>query len=343
MKNGKKSIMEDVGIHPILLLFSFSTIFFLVSEIDQRKRLKIGRVFRVKSYRRLLSRLYFILLRVRRNMTSFIRTFISRRRILEFLKRLKNLSVIIHIVKSRKMSQRKKNSDKSDRPGPPKSPPPAKLCSASKADSKEKKDDRNSKTNKPSSSDAPGKSKEVDKETKEDTVSETPESTMSKILNEDEKLLFSLQVVGSLQKNEKLTAKDGLPSIDDRYFQGLGRRWYTGDNRHKTSDGIFELSTNVLERVQALLDEDYTARLQEDKKKINVVGAETKETPEQKKFREECEDRRRTISRYFLSISKTKQEIENLRDTYDDKFTKEKLTLALSKVDETLEKLRKTQ
>ena len=245
------------------------------------------------------------------------------------------------------MSQRKKNSEK---PAPPKSPPP-RLCSKNgneeskeeKNTSKLKNKDRDSKINQPSSSDN-NESKDNKDIVKE--IQELESSTMSEILSEDEKLLFSLQVVGSLQKNEKLMNKNGLPSVDDRYFQGLGRRWYSGDNRHKTSDLIFQLSSDTLARVQILLEEDYRSRLQEGRqaeKKVSIIGAENKETPDQKKFRECCEDRRRTISRFFEALSKTKQGIENLRETYSDKFVKEKLSLALSKVDETLEKLRKAQ
>jgi hypothetical protein len=162
--------------------------------------------------------------------------------------------------------------------------------------------------------------------------------------NKDEKILFSLRVIGRLQKNEKLTVRDGLPSIDDRYFKSLSR-WYTGDSRHKTSDLIYKLCIQTLERVQELLNQDYESKIIKEEnnsafenKKLN---RRIKESPEEKHFREICEDRRRKISAFFETLPKTKQGIENLKDTYTDNFTKEKLFSSLVIVEETLNKLRK--
>jgi hypothetical protein len=175
-----------------------------------------------------------------------------------------------------------------------------------------------------------------DKEKKKDKNIEKMDITNN--LDEDEKLLFSLQIIGSLQKNEKLTEKNGLPSVDDRYFQ-LFTRWYSGDSRHVTSDKVFELSKNTYNRINVLLDEDHKAKILEIEKNNSEKKPEKIESPEEKNFREECEDRRRLIKKYYITLSKTKQGIENLRDTYYDQFTKEKLSLALAKVDEIINKL----
>lgn len=150
------------------------------------------------------------------------------------------------------------------------------------------------------------------------------EEEMSLKLSDDDKLLLSLQVVGSLQKNEKLTEKNGLPSIDDRYLQGIFR-WYTGDNRLKAASRISELVEDTQKRVQALLDEEFTA---------NTTIQTSLTAQDKKRLSEECEDRRRSINRYTIAVARAKCGIENLRDTYTDNFTKEHLGLSITKLDD---------
>lgn len=193
--------------------------------------------------------------------------------------------------------------------------------------------------NKEAQREDPKPSNESPKEEKALSPGLPPSLVMSDILNEDERLLFSLKIIGDLQKNEKLMEKNGLPSVDDRYFQTFAR-WYSGDGRQKTSDMIHQLAKETRQRVQSLLDEDYESRLQSLK---NRERAMMKETPEEKKYREECEDRRRKITGFFENLSKAKQGVENLKDTYNDKYIKGRLGIALSNMDETLEKLRKIQ
>lgn len=196
----------------------------------------------------------------------------------------------------------------------------------------EKSQDRSSKIDQSSNSE--------EKVTLEPLSETTEAKPMTNILDDDERLLFSLKIVGDLQKNEKLMEKNGLPSVDDRYFQAI-TRWYSGDSRHKTSDMIHQLAKDTRQRVQKLLDEDFEDRLNDlQNREMNL---RLKETPEQKRYREQCDDRRRTITSFFENLSKAKQGVENLKDTYNDKYIKGRLALALANIDETLEKLRKIQ
>jgi hypothetical protein len=145
---------------------------------------------------------------------------------------------------------------------------------------------------------------------------------LSNILNDDDKLLFSLNVLGSLQKDEKLVEKGDLLSIDERWlFQGL-RRWWSGDNKHKSSSKTLMIVTATFNRVKKLLDEEYA-----DKKCARYDDI---------KYKQKCEERKRLINKYFVAISKAKTGLENSRDTYDDKYIKNAFNLSIEKVEDTL-------
>ena len=162
---------------------------------------------------------------------------------------------------------------------------------------------------------------------------------LSNILSNDDKILFSLNALGSLQKNEKLTEKGNLLSVDDRWFlQGL-RRWWSDDNRQKSANKTLIVVSAATDRIKELLDNDFLAKIQEDKKKSSDKNI--METPEEKKFRESCEERRRTINKYFIALSNAKTGIENSRDTYDDKFTKNTFNLSIQRAEDILDKLQK--
>ena len=89
---------------------------------------------------------------------------------------------------------------------------------------------------------------------------------ISTILDDDEKLLFSLNALGSLQKDEKLTEKDHLLTVDDRWlFQGL-RRWWSEDSRKKSSNKTLIVISTVTERVNKLLENDYLDKIKEENK-----------------------------------------------------------------------------
>lgn len=158
---------------------------------------------------------------------------------------------------------------------------------------------------------------------------------LSDILNNDDKILFSLNALGSLQKNEKLTEKGELLSVDDRWFlQGL-RRWWSRDDRHKSANKTLIVISAAADRITELLDSDFLSKKEENKLLNNI------DTPEGKKFKETCEERRRTINKYFISLNKAKSGIENSRDTYDDKFTKNTFNLSIQRAEDILDKLQK--
>jgi len=160
---------------------------------------------------------------------------------------------------------------------------------------------------------------------------------LSEILDNDDKLLFSLNALGSLQKDEKLTESGDLLSIDDRWFlQGL-RRWWSDDNRQKSSNKTLIVVSATSDRVQTLLNEDYLSRIKDEKKN----DKEILETPEEKNFREKCEERIRLINKYFIALNKAKVGIENSRDTYMDKFTKNTFNLSIQRAEDILNKIQK--
>ena len=163
---------------------------------------------------------------------------------------------------------------------------------------------------------------------------------MSEILGDDDKLLFNLNALGSLQKNEKIAQKGDLLSVDDRWFlQGI-RRWWSDDSKVKSSSKTLLVLSSCSERVDNLLEYDYIAQLKEQN--IKEHSNKTRlETPEEKEFNEKNEERRRMINKYLISISNAKSGIENSRDTYSDKFTKNKFNLAIQKADDILNKLQK--
>jgi len=165
--------------------------------------------------------------------------------------------------------------------------------------------------------------------------SKSVDPILSDILNNDDKILFSLNALGSLQKNEKLTEKGELLSVDDRWFlQGL-RRWWSRDDRHKSANKTLIVVSAAADRITELLDSDFLSKKEENKLLNNI------DTPEGKKFKETCEERRRTINKYFISLNKAKTGIENSRDTYDDKFTKNTFNLSIQRAEDILDKLQK--
>jgi hypothetical protein len=171
--------------------------------------------------------------------------------------------------------------------------------------------------------------------------SEFIDPILSEILDNDDKLLFSLNALGSLQKSEKLTEKGDLLSVDDRWvFQGL-RRWWTDDNKTKSSNKTLYILTNTTIRINKLLYDDYDARLKDENKSKILNEKEALEAPEQKQFRENGEDRRRLINKYFVALNQAKTGIENIRDTYTDKYTQNKFKLSIQKADDILDKLQK--
>lgn len=161
---------------------------------------------------------------------------------------------------------------------------------------------------------------------------------LSTILDTDDKLLFSLNALGDLQKNEKLTENEELLSIDDRwFFQGV-RRWWSDDNQNKSSNKTLEVITKTSERINKLLDDDFLAKQEEDK--IPVLS---KNNPKQKdkKLMEQNEERRRLINKYFVALNQAKTGMENIRDTYTYKNTKNKFKLSIQKTEDILDKLQK--
>ena len=149
----------------------------------------------------------------------------------------------------------------------------------------------------------------------------------------DSKLLFNLKVLGSLHKNDKLTKKGELLSVDDRWFLQGVRRWFSDDSRFRSSNHIIIILNEVTHRVDALLNDDFTDKnnLEEDLKNISL---------EKKQFREKYEQRKRLIRQYSILLTNAKSGLENCRDTYEDNFTKNSFNLCIQKVDNILERLR---
>lgn len=166
-----------------------------------------------------------------------------------------------------------------------------------------------------------------------ETTKEEPSvtSNLSTILDSDEKLLFNLKILGSIQKNEKLLIRDDFLSVDDRWVQSV-RRWYDGNNRYLICDTIFQGVTSACKRVTELLDENYKFEHPELKQSISSY--------EEKKIQEDHVICRSKIQEFFLSLSHAKQGIENQRETYTDKFSQTKLNLALDKLNALVEKLK---
>ena len=151
-------------------------------------------------------------------------------------------------------------------------------------------------------------------------------------MEEDDKILFSLQAIGGVQKNEKLTENGDLISVDGRWFlQGL-RRWWSYDSRERSSNKILLIIKKAEIKILDLLDMDYMASYENEKKG----------SLEYKKQQEENDDRKKLIQKYCIALSKAKTGIENIRDTYEDKFTKNSCTLSIQKIDDIIEKIQKT-
>jgi hypothetical protein len=86
-----------------------------------------------------------------------------------------------------------------------------------------------------------------------------------------------------------------------------------------------------------LLEYDYLDKIKEENK-VKARGDKL-ESPEEKQFKENRDNRRRLINKYFVSLNKAKTGLENSRDTYSDNFTKNIFNLSIQKVEDTLEKL----
>lgn len=182
-----------------------------------------------------------------------------------------------------------------------------------------------------------------DNEDNEDNVNNTEiqnnNSVLSDILNCDDKLLFNLNALGSLQKNEKIAEKGDLLCVDDRWFlQGM-RRWWTEDSKVKSTSKTLNVISVTSDRINKLLEDDYSSKLEKEKKNLHKSEKIGLELPEEKRFNESCENRRRLINKYFIAVSKAKSGVENSRDTYSDKFTKNKFNLSIQKADDILNRL----
>ena len=94
--------------------------------------------------------------------------------------------------------------------------------------------------------------------------------------------------------------------------------------------------TATQDRVKKLLNEDYADRL---KTSVHVSYNDVSSSLEEKNFKETYESRKRLINKYFISISKAKTGLENSRDTYADKNTKNAFNLSVQKAEDILNSL----
>ena len=131
-----------------------------------------------------------------------------------------------------------------------------------------------------------------------------------KIMTDDDELLFSLNIIGSIKRDEKMIQKDNLISIDNRWpFQNL-RRWWSDDNREKCANNVLIIISKTEKRILELLNNN---------NKNN--------------------EQNRLINKYFIALNDTKKGLENSRETYDDQFTKNKFSLSIQKTEDLLNKL----
>lgn len=169
----------------------------------------------------------------------------------------------------------------------------------------------------------PEEKKELLKDNEETKKGIKKEMSLDDVLTKDDKLLFSLNLIGSVKVNEKLIEKDDLISIDDRWFFQNIRRWWSDDNRDKSSNKILIIISDTEKRLLSLLEGYY--------KPIKMEYNNNK-------FKENNE-KKRLINKYFLALHGAKLGLENCRDTYPDQFTKNKYSLSIQKTEDLLNKL----
>lgn len=136
---------------------------------------------------------------------------------------------------------------------------------------------------------------------------------LSDILEDDDKLLFCLDTLGNLQKNEKLTEHNGLLSVDNRYYFQSIRRWWSNDDRQKSARKTLLIITSVSKRINDLTIDNNNM----DHNKI------------------------RLINKYYLAMIKAKIGINNIRLTYTDQFTKNIFDVSVGKIDDMLSVIEK--
>ena len=158
-----------------------------------------------------------------------------------------------------------------------------------------------------------------------------------KSMDEDDILLFNLNTLSSIKKDQKLMERGHFLCVDDRYFK-IFRRYFTGDNRQKACLKTLEIIKKTEVRVNYLLNRNYEFNLN----KTNIIEENKYCSVEEKNIREEHEKIRSLINRYYVVLSKAQIGVQNIKQTYNENFTKNFFETSKTKIHDILNNIVKS-
>src|ERR1700719_2829928 len=82
---------------------------------------------------------------------------------------------------------------------------------------------------------------------------EQPKPEEQHTLTEEDKLIFNLSVIGNIKINEKLMSFNNLLKVDDRWFQGIRRKW-SNDSIEKCLEHITATCIAACKKVEFLVN-----------------------------------------------------------------------------------------
>jgi len=130
----------------------------------------------------------------------------------------------------------------------------------------------------------------------------------------DERLIFNLGIISNIEQGNRLREQDAVLMVDERSLQSL-QRWWTQDNRQKSSDQLFKIATETSDRVTELIARA-VARSPVRSYDINL-----------------------TLGKYLKALANSNVGLFNYSATYKDKMTQGKLTMIRQKIEDTIEEL----
>lgn len=162
-----------------------------------------------------------------------------------------------------------------------------------------------------------------DADDKEDTVT-SPTMKREKF---EEQLLFNLNIISELKKDDKLSFCNNQFSIDDpNYMQGVTRWWY-GEDRSKTLEKL----NDVINETFRYIEETYTNEMDN-----NTFGNFTNEKSKSVLYENNSE----RLQKFNLALNKTCSGLEKLKNTYNvDTSMTTGLNLLISKIETRLKKI----
>lgn len=158
-------------------------------------------------------------------------------------------------------------------------------------------------------------------------------SSFSYNMNQDEKLIFNLNILGTLQENDKLTQKNDLLCIDESYplIRPISRMLYN-DNRYKSANAIKYILKCVEKRVDTLVDNNYEYRCRKEYCEKSIY--ENKSLEERKKSKIGS-NTNTLLSKYKNVLQKARQGIDAIIITYSrDKYAQNMFKMIKDKVEE---------